>query len=73
MLRKAFLIAQILVSVAVIIFGVAYSLRCLLAGQFFCAIGFAFMAYVSGYSLMLKTSIKEYRQFLNSRRIVNED
>lgn len=71
--RNIFYLGQVIIAVGVIAFGVGYGLRRLFAGQIFCTVCFALMAYVSGYRLLFKASIKEYRQFLNSRRIANED
>lgn len=66
-LEKAYLLGQIAFSVLVIIFGAAYGLRCLLAGQTFCAVCFAIIGYVSGYRLLFKASVKEYLQFKKAR------
>lgn len=61
-LNKTMAAAKVAASAAVIIIGAAYSARCLLGGQAFCAACFAAMAYLSGYRLLLKSSIEEYRK-----------
>lgn len=65
-LAKIYLVGQVLFSVAVILFGIVYCLRCLFAGNIFCAVCFAIIGYVSGYLLMLPTSLRELREH-NSR------
>ena len=62
-IRKIYLVSQIAFAILVILFGATYSLRCLFAGQIFCTVCFALMAYVCGYRLTLRTSIKELRDF----------
>ena len=62
-LEKAYYIWQVIFSVAAIIFGAFYCVRCLLISQVFCALGFAVIAYVCGYRLFLQTALRELRQF----------
>lgn len=62
-LAKAFLIGQVIASLAVIVGGIAYSLRCLCDNQTSCAVCFAAIAYVSGYRLLYKASVRELRNF----------
>ena len=61
-LANIFYYGQVLFSVAVIIFGFSYSLRCLFDGNIFCAVCFAIIGYVSGYRLFLRASLKELRE-----------
>lgn len=61
-IAKTYHIAQVIFSVAIIILGATYSLRCLLEGNIFCAICFALIGYVSGYLLLFRASVKELRQ-----------
>lgn len=63
MLAKAFYVGQVIMSVLVILFGVAFGIRSLANGQIFCAICFGVMAYVSGYKLMLRASWSESREY----------
>lgn len=62
-LTKIFYIGQVAASVAVILFGVAYCLRSLFAGQFFCALCFFVIGYVGGYRMLLRASLKELREY----------
>ena len=62
-LAKIYLTGQVIFSVSVIIFGIAYALRCLFAGQIFCAACFALIGYVSGYRLFFKASMAELREY----------
>lgn len=62
-LAKIYIIGQVIFSVLVMIFGVAYGMRCLLAGQTICAIGFSVIGYVSGYRLLFKGSMAELREY----------
>lgn len=66
--KKIYLVWQVVFAVLVILFGVAYGLRCLFAGQFFSMVCFALIAYVSGYRLLLRGSRQELREF-NSKKI----
>lgn len=66
-LEKIYLVGQVVFAVAVILFGVAYCLRCLFAGQIFCTVCFALIAYVSGYRLLLRASLQELCEF-NSKQ-----
>ena len=61
--KRAFLIAQIIASVAVIIFGLGYAIRCLIANEICCAAGFALIGYGSGYRYLFKASLKELREY----------
>lgn len=67
-LEKAYLIGQVAFSILVIIFGAAYCLRCLFEGQFFCAVMFFLIAYVSGYLFLLRASVQELREYLNNQK-----
>lgn len=67
-LEKIYLVGQVVFAAAVILFGVVYGLRCLFAGQIFCAVCFALIAYVSGYRLLLRASLQELREF-NAKQI----
>lgn len=62
-LARNFYVGQVVFSVLVIMFGVSYTLRCLFAGQIFCAVCFAIGGYVSGYHLLFRASIKELREY----------
>ena len=62
-LARKFYVGQVVISVLVIMFGVSYTLRCLFAGQIFCAVCFAIGGYVSGYHLLFRASIKELREY----------
>lgn len=53
---------QVALSAIVILIGAVYALRCLFAGQIFCAVCFAALGYVSGYRLLFKASIDELRK-----------
>ena len=66
-LEKFISLVKSFFAVAVILFGVAYGLRCLFAGQIFCTVCFALIAYVSGYRLLLRASLQELREF-NSKQ-----
>lgn len=57
---KIFLHLQVALSVIAMLIGAAYALRCLFAGQIFCAACFA--VHVSGYRLLFKASIDELRK-----------
>ena len=61
-LAKIFYVGQVVFSVLVILFGASYSLRCLFAGQIFCAVCFAIIGYVSGYLMFFRASLKELRE-----------
>lgn len=63
--KAIYYIGQVLISLCVIIFGCAYGIRCLINGQIFCAVCFGIMAYVSGYLLLFRASVKELREFYN--------
>lgn len=63
MITKIYLVAQVIFSVLVILFGTANTLRCLIDGQLIVAIIFAAMAYVCGYLLLLNASLKELREY----------
>lgn len=67
-LAKIYLVGQVVLSVAVIILGISYCLRCLFDGQVFCAVCFAVIGYVSGYGLLFRASVKELRDY-NVKRI----
>lgn len=71
-LAKICLVGQFVFSVAVIIFGFSYCLRCLLNGlteaNIFYAVCFAIIGYVSGYRLLLCASLQELREF-NAKQI----
>lgn len=62
-LAKLYLIGQVIFSALVMIFGAAYGMRCLFAGQIFCAVCFGIMGYVSGYRLLFKASMAELREY----------
>ena len=62
-IEKIYLIAQVAFSVLVILFGVSYGIRCLVANQIFCALGFGMIGYVSGYRLLFKASMAELREY----------
>ncbi len=59
-LRKSFLIAQALFSVALVAFCIACTLRGLYAGQLFCALFFALAGCLSAHLLLLP-SLRELR------------
>lgn len=59
---KPLLIAQIVLSLIVIIFGASYAIRAFVNGQIFCAALFALLAYLAGYRLLLKTSVAEFKE-----------
>lgn len=61
-LAKIYYVGQVVFSVLVILFGASYGLRCLFAGQIFCAVCFAIIGYVSGYRLFFRASVKELRE-----------
>lgn len=67
-LAKIFYAGQVVFSVLVILLGASYSLRCLFAGQIFCALSFAIISYVSGYLMFFRASVKELREH-NARRV----
>ena len=67
-IEKIYLIAQVTFSVFVILFGVSYGIRCLVSNQILCAVCFGFMAYVSGYKLMLPASLAELREYNEKRK-----
>lgn len=66
---KAFLIAQIVASVLMIVFGVGYAIRCAVtqSGAAFVFL-FGCIAYV-GYKLMLCSALKEYREARKNNEI----
>lgn len=66
--EKIFLVAQVILAVSVVLFGAAYGLHCLFAGNIFCAVCFTLIGYVSGYRLLFLASIKELREY-NSKQI----
>lgn len=61
-LAKIYFVGQVVFSVAVILLGVLYGIRCLLAGQIFCALCFGAIGYVSGYLLLFRASVNELRK-----------
>lgn len=61
-LSKIFYVWQVAFSVIIILFGTGYCLRCLFSGQLFGAVCFAFVAYVAGYRLLFRASVKELRE-----------
>lgn len=67
-MAKAYYIGQVVMSVFVILFGFSYGIRCLVANQILCAVCFGFMAYVSGYKLMLPASLAELREYNEKRK-----
>lgn len=67
LLGKIFLVCQLIFSVASIVFGALYGIRCLLAGQLFCAVCFAIIAYVCGYLLLFRNSVRELREFYTKK------
>lgn len=66
---RAFLIAQIVVSVLMIVFGVGYAIRCAVmqSGAAFVFL-FGCIAYV-GYKLMFCSALKEYREARKNNEI----
>ncbi len=60
---RTYLIGQIVAALAIYTFGAAYAFRSAIAGQWFPALGFAALAYFSGYRLLLRNAIAEYRQY----------
>ena len=66
---EALLIAQIVASVLMIVFGVGYAIRCAVtqSGAAFVFL-FGCIAYV-GYKLMLCSSLKEYREARKNKEI----
>lgn len=66
-IAKTLLLGQVVASVAVIIFGFSYCLRCLFDGlnrfNIFFAVCFALMGYVCGYLLLYRASVRELRKF----------
>ncbi len=67
-LAKIYLVGQVVFSVAVMLLGFSYCLRCLFEGQIFCAVCFFIMGYVSGYLLLFRASVKDLREF-NAKRL----
>ena len=62
-IEKIYLIAQLTFSFLVILFGVSFRIRCLVAYQIFWALCFAVIGYVSGYRLLFKASMAELREY----------
>lgn len=61
--KAIFYIGQVIFSLCVILIGCAYGIRCLIAGQIFCAVCFGIMGYVSGYLMLFRASVAELREF----------
>ena len=61
MTLKTYSYIQLTLAIAVTIFGAAYCLRALLAGQVFCAICFFILGYVSGHRLLLRPTLRQLR------------
>lgn len=67
-LKILYLAAQIVISVSIIIFGVASALRCLKNGKADSAILFAAVGYLSGYEFLLKASLIDLHLYMAARR-----
>lgn len=67
-LAKIYLVGQVVFSVFVMLLSLSWCVRCLFAGQLFCAVLFFIMGYVSGYLLLFRASVKELREF-NAKRL----
>lgn len=71
-IEKFLLVGQVIFSAAIIVFGAATCVRCLLGGlsteNIIFATLCAALAYVSGYRFLFRASLRELREFNNEER-----
>ena len=65
--KKIILVGQVVLAAAIIIFGFANCLRHLVDGNFFAAVCFAALGYVSGYLFLFRASSQELREYKDAQ------